>query len=210
MICACGKSRARNAARCWSCYSAGRKRPLQVCQTCYRTFRPKRNLSEVNYQRNKYCSRSCYFAAKQSRARARALAAARSREARAIEREFAACFSAELTKRLPAKATVEARLCRCGAPVTQWRTGSCVACIAARVRAGHWEAHLIGVAHICPNCGRSFRGYPGAVWCSEKCGHLMRKGRYPSIANVSVDERNKLAGMIALVRAANRRLYKYG
>jgi hypothetical protein len=217
-VCACGRPRANTAAKCLTCYWAERRRQIHICQHCGQSFRPKRSVCTARCQNNKYCSRACYFRAKHARAEVAASAEAEALEARRAERAFARSFALELRKRLPADHSVMGRFCRCGAAITQFATGFCAPCIAeimaARVRAGHSVARLLGVAHICPNCGRSFRGYPRAVCCSRRCDRQIskwKKGRrYPSIQHVPVDERNKLAELIALTRAANRRLYKHG
>jgi len=75
------------------------------------------------------------------------------------------------------------------------------------------RATLNGLHHICPNCGDAFRGYAAAVFCSRSCAHsfgkMQRRGSYPSIATLPVDERNKLAHLISLARRANQIIYTY-
>jgi hypothetical protein len=52
-----------------------------------------------------------------------------------------------------------------------------------------------------------FRGYESDVYCSPRCRHYYsHKRRYPTLGLVPRDERNRLAGMMALVRAARRLL----
>ena len=67
---------------------------------------------------------------------------------------------------------------------------------------------LTARGHICPNCGRFFTGKEARVYCSPKCEQQYAgKGRYPHIGKIPLTERNHLAELIALQRAANRRLY---
>lgn len=64
--------------------------------------------------------------------------------------------------------------------------------------------------HVCPNCGVTFMGRPRCVYCSMKCRqqltHHNRAGkqRYPSLDGMPVAERNQIARLVALVRAARR------
>jgi len=68
-VCACGKPRARNAAKCLTCHWAEHRRQMRVCEHCNRAFRPKRAVVPAQFQFNKYCSRACYFAVKRRRRR---------------------------------------------------------------------------------------------------------------------------------------------
>ena len=68
--------------------------------------------------------------------------------------------------------------------------------------------------HVCPNCGQEFYGGESVIHCSTRCGKQMAKrrarGSYPFISNLPIEERNRLAALIALVRAVNRRLHTTG
>jgi predicted RNA-binding Zn-ribbon protein involved in translation (DUF1610 family) len=63
------------------------------------------------------------------------------------------------------------------------------------------------ISHTCPNCGDTFIGLPSVVYCGKRCRDLLGKhGRYPGLRSVPAPERNQVAEMIALVRAARRAL----
>jgi hypothetical protein len=211
-LCACGKSRNPAAAKCWTCYSASRKRrPIQVCQTCNRSFQTKRGLSEVNYQRNKYCSRACYFATKKAKAAERLISLTASQVIARAQRE---AVMAEREAARASLAVARVRSCRCGAVITRRKDGVfCAACSAERrerVIPRAW-VRVLGVDHLCPNCGAWFKGYRYAVYCSARCCEQTTKhGRYPALGRVDVEERNGLAELVYLEREARRWLYKHG
>lgn len=109
-------------------------------------------------------------------------------------------------------------ICSCGATIAR-DSGSnapycrlCRTCATTRIAAINRETRAAirteGVDHVCPNCGQSFRGYVDDVYCSSRCNKQMhkKKGRYPSIRGLPLDERNRLAELLALVRAARRRM----
>jgi hypothetical protein len=213
--CQCGKPKAVNAAHCLECYRAENRREIQICQHCQESFHPKRSLSEANFQRNKYCSRKCYFKWKQQYASERL-------SERDIK-QFGITFRRELRARLQTARLSLApvvRQCRgCGKLITDKVTAElCDVCfvsmISIGVRASHAAAKLEGHEHICPQCGRTFRGYARTVWCSFQCGHAMARatarGHYPSLTHLPLSVRNQLAGMIALMRQANQRISHVG
>jgi len=66
---------------------------------------------------------------------------------------------------------------------------------------------LEGATHICPNCGQLFNGHDRDVFCSFRCARQLRKdGRYPTLGALPLDERNRVAELIALVRSARRQI----
>lgn len=197
-LCACGRRCHSTSARCLTC---NRNRQPFSCEWCGVSFRRKPNPHDAC----RFCSKKCS-------------GALRTAGSAPVVAAFARTFRRELQQALASPKTPIVRLCRCGAPITQWRTGWCDPCLlvvrGASIRAGHSVARLLGVAHICPNCGRSFKGYQKATYCSTRCATQMRKrierGTYPVIGHLQIDERNKLAELIALTRAVNRRLHRHG
>ena len=216
-ICKCGKACSASATKCRSCYADEKARSVCVCLQCGQSFRPRRAVNHAKGAFNTYCSRACYFAGKRLRATAARLDEAAALEERRIKRAFARHFAAELRRRLPAEVTVQGRFCRCGAPITQARTGACQTCLsparAASARASLSVARVLGAAHVCANCGQSFRGNVSAVHCSRRCANQMHRrqgrGHYPAIGHIPLAERNRVAELIALVRRANRRIHDY-
>jgi len=182
-----------------------------VCQGCDAVI--ERLPSPQIDNRRMYCSPLCKMhvwwrtherkiyppaaATLQRRQRQRQLAADRSREQyledqrrREIQREI------DRAQQLHA-----ASFCRdCGVPIIPGR-GRCEQCRLVIDRRT-W------VDHVCPNCGKPFEQDDDVVYCSRKCGHQYRHhpGRYPSIALIPRAERNRIAHLIALVRAARRHI----
>jgi hypothetical protein len=166
------------------------------CEWCGIAFwRPRLTNRKVDACR--FCSKRC------SGARRRAQTA----ERRAVIRE-----QREQLRRQRHEARVT---CACGVRIRR-RTGRwCDACYTQRIgnaiREGHILARRTGLDHLCPNCGQWFRGYDRATFCSSRCVSQMAKRQcYPHISHLPIDERNQLAELIALVRAANRRLHTRG
>ena len=61
--------------------------------------------------------------------------------------------------------------------------------------------------HVCPDCGKSFLGHARRVYCSAKCARVYtHHQRYPAIRGFAVVERNEMASLLSLVRAAQRKL----
>jgi predicted RNA-binding Zn-ribbon protein involved in translation (DUF1610 family) len=204
--CACGGRRSRNARQCKSCDTAARRGSDFSCEWCGLVFwRKSHNSNKADARR--FCSKQCSGALKTAQARAR-------EHVTAIETEFARAVEQELHARLSTPQQ-PVRICSCGAVITKKGTGYCAACLPSRVatwcRAARSVVRHEGVEHVCPNCGHSFRGYVGDVFCSQRCAtQLTHHRRYPSIGAVPYPERNQLAELIALQRAANRRLHKHG
>jgi len=177
------------------------------CEYCGVTFWRKRAKRDAR----RFCSKRC------SGARIRARTAAAKAE-RTLATAFAAAFRRELDARLPAIVvpTLERR-CPCGAP-RHTRSKYCLVClrplVAARVRAGRSAVTFTGLDHVCPNCGATFKGYEADTYCSRPCAtqyrHRVDRGSYPRIGHMGIKERNTLAELIALMRAANRRIHGKG
>lgn len=111
-----------------------------------------------------------------------------------------------------AKCAARVRSCDCGAVITRRKDGRrCAACSAkrlARIVPRAWK-RVLGIDHLCPCCGAWFKGYRHEVYCSARCCELMTKrGIYPALGRIDVEERNHLAELIYLARQANRRLYE--
>jgi hypothetical protein len=198
-VCACGGKKAREAAACRACYLTNVHADDSTCQWCQQTFR--RGQKAPDRDARKYCSKTCYGAAKRIWA-----PGARGR--------FVASLRHELRSRLAvfdrrSQTAAPWRRCSCGAPIENPFGKCCRRCGAERkgigIRSARAISRRVGCEHVCPNCGVRFHGHPGDVFCSAKCGRQLR-GRNFSIRGLPLDERNKLAELIALVRAANRRL----
>jgi hypothetical protein len=197
--CACGAKRARVSSACRSCYLANVHAADSTCQWCKKTFRRRQKAPDRDAR--KFCSKVCYGASKTIW------------KTKGAGQAFARCVKRELTKRLRAiSSRPPDRRCLCGATIERRTAKYCRACYAATirdgVRAGLSVSNAIGSDHVCPNCGDTFRGYPGAVFCSVICGKRVKRDRYPSLQWMPIAERNQLARWIALAREANRRLQR--
>ena len=197
LVCACGQPRSRAAVQCKACETQARRRPF-VCEWCGGSFWRRSNRGDTR----RFCSKRC------SGARRTAIAAAKreiDRHEREIERAIDRAnrpLLREARQRLRAL-----RRCACGAPVASIHGVVCAACAAANRRAGHRRARRWSrIVHCCPSCGNSFFGLEHDVYCSSRCGHQLRKGRYPSIGGLPLEERNRIAEFIALVRAAHKQM----
>lgn len=62
------------------------------------------------------------------------------------------------------------------------------------------------VRHVCPDCGNVFDAPVKFVFCSRRCSQRYNKKGRPYIGSVEIHQRNQIASMLALVRAANRRI----
>jgi hypothetical protein len=102
-------------------------------------------------------------------------------------------------------------ICTCGVTITRPAATLCKTCYAARmgtvIRHAREASRIEGLNHVCPNCGQQFLGYTADVYCSKRCFRQYTKHqRYPGLRSLPLNERNQIAAMIALVRAANRRI----
>lgn len=210
-ICACGEKKARYSRRCLACERGerqARSRSIHQCEQCRVTF--ARDGRHGHRDRPvRFCSNSC---ANRYHARARGQIAKRRHHEQAIQREFARVLQRELEQRLVFPASDPARRCLCGQPIA---SGSlCDPCLGIRRQqsdAANWTMERIrGFRHVCPNCGRLFRGRQYMVHCSSKCARqYSKKGRYPDISRLPLRKRNEVAELVALVRAANRAVNEY-
>jgi endogenous inhibitor of DNA gyrase (YacG/DUF329 family) len=200
--CACGGLKSYGSRQCRACFNRS-MRPTRSCAWCGRAFWRKAKSNDAR----KFCSRQCAGRRKRSPERDVDVRAFRIEIARALN----AAFSDD---RPPAP-----RLCACGGTITRPRGLICRACAGAAVaasRRAEWSVdQAIGIDHVCPNCGKDFKGRRGEIYCSFRCqrrySHAAVRGadhdRYPRIGHLPVTERNDVAALMALVRAANRRLH---
>jgi hypothetical protein len=180
--CACGNKKSPTARQCFECRMRDDDaRRSRVCEECSQPFnRPRHG----NRDAQRFCSRSCGFAWQKREGAEKRKATAKERETqnrmrdveRTIQRELAHAIRTRLDQVVPRR------------PLGSFKT-------AERVR------------HVCPDCGVAFDGVLGRVFCSPKCcQRYLHKRKYPALAHIEVHERNQLASMLALVRAANRQL----
>lgn len=202
-VCACGGRKSYGTICCRTCEDLRRhadgheQRVERLCQWCGKPFRRKGRLTRPGAEVFRFCRKKCWGAFRSTVARAERDAR---RQARRISRELTRA------QRLFARS-----VCACGATITRPSGRMCNACSALRKREGKQRGQSLsrstGLEHICPNCGESFRGYERDVFCSPRCGRqLKHPGRYPSIGGLSIDKRNEIAELIALVRSARIRL----
>lgn len=191
-LCACGQRKTDAATRCQSCATAHR-RPMFRCEWCSAEFW-RRRWDGRDYRR--FCSHRCANACTGAQVYAVCQARRDSEQAqREIDREL---------RRAAQRVLLELRSCSCGGPITRPHGTMCTTC-AATHRRERGREH--GIKHLCPNCGQWFRGLETDVYCSPRCARQLRKkGRYPSIASLATGERNRIAELIALIRAARRRI----
>jgi len=204
-VCGCGNAKAPASSTCVACYNARQRhgRAPLTCEWCGVAFwRKPKSAGYTDRDARRFCSKRC------NGDRLRALAAARNapkRQAEALAREMRAQYR-DARRRLRAL-----RRCPCGAPPAP--TGRyCVPCRDARRRlpnantsASLCQARALGVAHCCPNCGTTFQGLAHDVYCSTHC-RKQYKPKYPRLRGLTLDDRNRVAALIALVREARRYL----
>jgi predicted nucleic acid-binding Zn ribbon protein len=145
------------------------------------------------------------------------------KKARATERRKAITVEQEIQrelKRAAAHAIHALRQCRsCLGSIPSDRGGRYCseACrtvgTGAHVRETRRQNKHQGVAHVCPNCGTSFLSHvSGDVFCSRRCREPMQKRtkrgerRYPSVRDIPVDERNRIAQLFVLLRSARKHI----
>jgi hypothetical protein len=194
--CACGRHKSYGAIRCQACESHRRWPDPQIflCEWCGQTCQRK-NRRDAKHDARRFCSKRCSGALRTAEAKA---AQQTIRQAHSIQREL------ERAQRQYARS-----VCACGAAVTRSSRSMCSACW--REYSRRWHPLTAKVEHLCPNCGQSFQAPEGRVFCSRRCGVQISKTRdkvrrYPSIGRLPVEDRNHLAALIALTRAANRRI----
>jgi hypothetical protein len=186
--CACGGAKSYGAARCMTCETTARRDQIieRVCQQCGCTFKRKSH-GGPGHDVKRFCSKKCWgaFLAAEARVTREAI-----RQAHSIQREL------ERAQRRYARS-----VCACGATAT--RDGRCSTCNSRR-----YQPLVARVDHVCPNCGQAFQAPESWVHCSRRCGQqLSGKGRrYPKIGALPVEDRNRIAELIALTRTARRRI----
>lgn len=217
ILCACGERKARYSMRCKACAMAAtaatvaRRRPAFTCEWCQHEFwRPRKGNDK--HDRRRFCSKRC-SALLRTTARRMPWQNPDVQLRLALEREHRREQQRQRQQWLKQQRQQEQQeqtKCACGSPSTQARWTYehpymrrwCDACYAQEFYA--WQ-------HCCPNCGQEFYGEYRNVYCSMRCAKQMRhrherSDTYPLIGALPLAERNKLAQMIALMRAANRRM----
>lgn len=196
--CSCGGQKARYSLRCQACDAVRRKCeavrrmvPTRVCQWCGAEFR-RQGDARAAHDVLRFCSKKCWGAFRSAIAQAQH---EKYRGARQIIRELTRA------QRLYARS-----VCACGATITRPYGSLCTSCRAARRSEAFRIRREEGVHHLCPNCGQSFRGHTDDVYCSSPCAKQFRKKSRSRIRAIPLDERNRIAELLALVRAANRRI----
>lgn len=200
-VCACGRPKHSRSKLCLMCDKQRRTRmvPIRICQWCGGKFRRKGHDPRTTHDVLRFCRKKCWGAFRSAFAQAEQEQYQRARE-----------ISRELTR---AQRLYARSVCPCGAPITRPRGRFCNTCAATCRGRGIRRARAVGrrtgLAHLCPNCGRQFRGYERDVFCSQHCSHqYTKKQRYPSIGAMSLEQRNQIAELIALVRSARRRVHE--
>jgi endogenous inhibitor of DNA gyrase (YacG/DUF329 family) len=134
------------------------------------------------------------------------------RERKTIRQAIRQAFTVELTRQVHAQ-----QPCRiCGLPlgVSHKNQQIHAACLSEQKRSSQRtyqrmkraERHPLN--HVCPACGEVFATTNHhRVHCSRRCQHRMHHhGRYPAIGVIPLNQRNQVAELTALVRAAQRRI----
>jgi len=210
--CACGQPKSYRTAQCWTCYNAGRRGPSYQCLGCGAAF--WRFHSPTKRDARRYCSRACFFAMKKTRAAENQRVIQARKQSESVESEIHRALRQEAQRTLLAL-----RLCaECGGPLSRLSPGGrfCRRCVAYRIATatsrGRRASREVGPEHLCPNCGQTFRGHVQDVYCSLHCAkqYKARHDRcgdtYPTLSHMPLDERNQIAELIALTRAAYRKI----
>jgi hypothetical protein len=204
-LCICGREKSYHRQLCLACRKAARRPPLRYCEWCSAPFRRTKHGRDKDVFR--FCSRECHFA------RLKAIAAVNQETRRAQDQAVA--HERAIDRALTAaarRAITLLRACKhCGASMPEDRRQSVycgeacrIAGTAAHVRGTRARNKPQGLAHVCPNCGIRFTSHEGDVFCSARCSRQLKHRRYGSFRWLDVDERNRIAELVALARAANR------
>ena len=178
------------------------RQPL-TCEGCGKIFLRHSNGSGYR-DAMRFCSRLCCFLLRQR-------LAAESAMERSLARSVRRAVAEIVTKQRREEWEREHHCSRCGTVVKNRKSPWCRACVNARqqVRRGR-DPKLYD--HICPMCGGTFTGTVGRVCCSSRCLAPYQKRtktgerRYPRIRTFPVEERNRLAHLLYLTRAAYQRI----
>jgi hypothetical protein len=216
-LCACGHKKHYGCARCLACEKHRRQPPLRTCEWCGRDFRrgggqAPRFRHDVKRFCSKHCSGLHRMAAGQQpiqdpdvQVRA-AIGLAVWREQRRAEWALRRQERHERQQQQRAIRQQQRPTCACGAPYTHTRDKRywCDACFTQEFHA--WR-------HLCPNCGQEFVGIQAKTYCSPRCAtqmrhRLERSSCYVAIGHLHVMERNRMAELMALMRAAHRHLQR--
>lgn len=198
VACACGRMKTRVAAQCRICHNIRRSSRISRCACgtaisrgsvrCVPCQHAAQRLAAMRtcewcgrgfYKRpetKRFCSNSC--SAKRSAAIRFASTYAARAEARAERAIQQAIQKAAENARRVAERAARPRWCRPRAPL---------------------------VEHVCPCCGLAFMGTAGRAYCSKRCRRGMRKYSV-RLNGFTLDDRNKMAELLALLKAYNRRI----
>lgn len=214
----CGDPCSYKSQRCMACSAQFRRGPSFHCEWCGTVFWRKK----LNHDDRRFCSQRCsglFRAANGELAWQtpeaeirRAISLARLHEARS--QQALVRRQERLQQREEQRREREAQkpTCSCGAPYRRRRWTPdhpfmrywCDSC---------FEREFHELSHICPNCGQTFQGERRAVYCSPRCSaqfckRVERGTVYSHIGRLPLNERNKLAEYLALIRMANIRIYR--
>lgn len=221
-ICACGGAKSRKGRQCLACAIRQRRGSALNCEWCRQVFWRRKAKRDTR----RFCSKQCAMALRILRGRntfqdlqvrQRAIAGMRqylhdSAPERARRREQREQWDQQ-QRQYRIQQQQARTACPCGtiSTYTRWTYADpvmrywCDACYIQEFYA--WE-------HVCPDCGASFFGQYRDTYCSPRCAtrlrHMVDRGTYPAIGRLPLDQRNQLAEMIALMRAANRAIYQHG
>jgi hypothetical protein len=179
-ICDCGRLKGEYTHHCRSCETARRRGPLHWCEWCGAAFwRPK---NDAKSDARRFCSKRCSGAKRTAAALIR-----RAISAEAAKKTRDADYARRLEQRRARRIEVDARGLE-------------------QQDARRIEVKKTWPDHVCPNCGAQFVGPKHKTFCGARCAHQLRKPRFPRFGSLPIEARNNLAELMALVRAANRRL----
>lgn len=213
-VCACGQRKSYSAVRCLTCERLRRHSPPEprMCEWCGLSFRRKLHGGGGDHDTGRFCSKKCSGARRRAGTMLRLEQQKQQRFASEIERQIQRELDRAQRELERAQRDCAPRFCACGTAITN---GSmCQPCATIRKVTGLYAARemarIAGHEHCCPNCGARFRGLERDVYCSDHCARQLckRRQRYPAIGHFPLNERNRLAELIALVRSARRRINK--
>lgn len=198
--CACGRLKSRNSARCQACFKAARfdkSHPVSRCVGCDWPFRRRHR----SHDAGRYCSRACAFA-HWSEIRQQD---PKNVQARLRPKPVKHCARCQCPPGSP-----RAKYCDACSEVRRWEKRDLARRATRRWLRSHPRPRRSGppVTHTCPGCGESFTSVkPNAVFCSFRCMRQSRKVLKGSpLSVIPVAEREQIAQLVSLRRAANKRV----
>lgn len=198
LLCDCGRPRTRQARQCKECYSqallAQQRHTCEMCGVEFWRVRKERDTC-------RFCSKTCYgLSVREASRRERA--------------ERRSCLEREQRQR---------PCLECGQPGLasgRRRHAHCQRVRASRYmrerqrelrsEAAYQRAKHPPRQHVCPTCGESFTTEYGdyrRVFCSHRCSKQQPNKSMGALSRIpSLEERNQLAAMMAMVKQARRRM----